>query len=79
MRYFSVTCEHGHHGNRRYQPITFAFASEDALEAMDKAKQMPGVKHGRPVISCCEISRAEYYRLRQYSAYERLEEKPWLG
>lgn len=70
-RYFAVTCRHGHHGARRYEPITFAIVAENAMEACDKALQMPGVKHSKPVLACEEISRAMYYEMRQKSAYER--------
>lgn len=71
MKFFAVTCKHGHHGARRFEPITFAIAAESLLDACDKARQMPGVKHDQPVISCEEISRAKYYEMRQMSAYER--------
>lgn len=79
MRYFCVTCKQGHHGNRRHQPITFAFQAMNAIEAMDKAKAMPSVKHDCPIISCREISANEYYRMRQISAYRKVEERPWLN
>ena len=71
MRYFAVTCRHGHHGAKQYEPITFAIVAEDLLEACDKARQMPGVKHDQPVLACKEISRLHYYELRQTSAYQR--------
>lgn len=73
MRYFSVTCMRGHCGGRKFMPITFAFAAENAMEAMDKAKAMPGVKHDRPIMGLREITCKEYYMLRQRSAYERAE------
>ena len=71
MRYFSVQCKHGHHGRGRYVPIIFAIEAANAIEAMDKAKAMPGVKHSSPIISCYEITQTEYIRYRQISAYER--------
>lgn len=74
MRYFAVTCAHGHHGNGRFVPITFVFESENMIDAMDRAKAMPGVKHHRPVIACREITESEYNRLMQSSAYKRMEE-----
>ena len=79
MRYFCVTCKQGHHGNGRHQPITFAFEANNAIEAMDKAKAMPGVKHDCPIISCSEISISEYMRMRKYSAYKKVEDRPWLN
>ena len=73
MRYYSVTCMRGHCGDQRYIPITFAIMSENAVEAMEKAKAMPGVKHDRPVLKLTEITCKQYYIMRQRSAYERAE------
>ena len=70
-KYFAVTCRHGHFGTKRYEPITFAIIADNAIEACDKARQMPGVKHDAPVIACRAISQATYYTMRQMSAYER--------
>lgn len=72
-RYFRVTAKHGHCGNKRYMPITFVFLAKDAVCAMDMAKRMPGVKHGQTILSCEEISYAEYLEYRKKSAYERME------
>jgi len=74
MGYYRVTCKHGHHGKKRYVPITFAFLAKDAIRAMDLAKNMPGVKHTLPILECHEISYAEYMEYRKKSAYERLED-----
>ena len=71
MRYFAVTCKHGHHGARRYLPITFAVAANTAIEACDYARAMPGVKHDQTVIACKEIGYSRYAKLRSISAYER--------
>lgn len=71
IRYFSVTCKHGHHGARHFEPITFAIAAETAMDACDRAREMPGVKHGQPVLACKEISPYVYWTMRQISAYER--------
>lgn len=71
MRYFAVTCKQGHHGIRRYYPITFAIAAETLLEACDQAKAMPGVKHSQPVLKCEEITFEKYVDLYNKSAYER--------
>jgi len=79
MRYFCVTCKQGHHGDRRYQPISFAFEATNAVEAMDKAKAMPSVKHDSPIIACREISLSEYINMRRLSAYRRVEDRPWLN
>lgn len=74
MRYYRVTAKRGHCGRRKYMPITFVFAAQDAVCAMDLAKNMPGVKHGQMIIDCREISYADYMEYRRVSAYERLEE-----
>ena len=73
IRYYRVTCKHGHCGRGRYQPISFVFFAKDAITAMDMAKAMPGVKHTAPIISCHEISYAEYLEERKVSAYQRME------
>lgn len=75
MKYFAVTCKHGHHGAKNYCPITFAVAANTAIEACDFAKAMPGVKHDQTVIKCTEISFENYVQLRKQSAYERAQFK----
>lgn len=74
MRYFAVTCKHGHHGNRKYFPITFVFDAEDAISAMDRGKKMPGVKHDAPILECREISYSEYIERRKMSAYHMMKD-----
>ena len=72
-RYFRVTCKHGHFGNGRYQPISFSILAKDAVTAMNIAKAMPGVKHTAMVLTCQEISCAEFLNNRKVSAYRRME------
>ena len=72
MRYFAVTCRHGHFGTKRYQPITFAVQADDIFEACEKAKAFPGVKHTAPVLRCAEISHSEFEHLSSINAYERM-------
>lgn len=71
MRYFLITCHRGHCGVGRSTEITFAIAARNLLEAMDKAKRMPSVKHTRMIIQGKEISGAEYDGYRKVSAYDR--------
>lgn len=71
MRYFAVTCKHGHHGARNFCPITFGIAAETAIDACAHAQSMPGVKHDQIVINCTEITLEEYNEMRKQSAYER--------
>jgi hypothetical protein len=60
MRYYKVICPRGHVGTKRYATITFYFAAENALSAMDKGKRMGGIKHSRMPLSCQEITVDEY-------------------
>ena len=71
IRYFFVTCHRGHCGVGHSTEIKFAIAAANLLEAMDKAKRMPSVKHTRMIIAGAEITKAEYEEYRQHSAYER--------
>ena len=73
MRYFLVMCPHGHHGNGQYCEITFAFEARNMLDAMDKAKRMPGVKHTRMILKAQEITHAEYTEFRKVSAYKKFQ------
>lgn len=71
-RYYLITCMRGHCGMGHGTEITFAFEAKNLLEAMDKAKRMPAVKHTRMICSGKEIDKEEYNRYRQISAYKRL-------
>lgn len=73
MRYFKVVAKGGHVGTGRYEPLSFAFAAESILDAMDKARAMPGVKHSdsSAILSAREVTFDEFTKLRRISAYER--------
>lgn len=71
MKYYAVTCKHGHHGCNKYVPITFAVIAESALQACDCARAQPGVKHTQIVLSCKEIPFETYLEYSKTSAYER--------
>ena len=73
MRYFMVTCSRGHCGTGHEAVIKFAFESRNLIEAMDKAKRMPSVKHTRGILNGKEISRIEYEEYIKISAYKRYE------
>lgn len=65
-----MTMERGHVGTGNFsQHITFYFAAENMLRAMDLAKRMPGVKHSRMPMGK-EISYEEYCSKRGYNAYQ---------
>lgn len=70
-RYFKITCLRGHGGfNHTATDITFVFESENLLEAMDRAKRMPSVKHTRMIVSGYEISFQEYQKRIKNNAYK---------
>lgn len=73
MKYFSILAKHGHMGNGKYAPIRFGIEAQNLIEAIDKVKVMPGVKHDSPslILGAKEITFAEYCNLRNKSAYER--------
>lgn len=69
MKYYAMTMERGHVGTGNFdQHITFYFAAESMLKAMDLAKKMPGVKHSRMPMGK-EITYEEYLSKRGYNAY----------
>lgn len=71
MKYYMIMCQRGHVGRNRSTEIKFAFQSRNLIEAMDRAKKMPSVKHARGIIHGYEITEAEYIEYRKRSAYER--------
>lgn len=71
MKYYLITCHRGHCGSNRSTEITFAFKAANLLEAQDRAKRMPSVKHTRGILYGREITEAEYIAYREKSAYER--------
>ena len=72
MKFYLVTCHRGHCGVGHSTEITFAFRARNLLEAMDKARKMPSVKHTRMIISGHEITEQEYNQRRQRSAYKMI-------
>lgn len=71
MRFFKVNCKGGHVGRGHYRELTFYFEAKNLLEAMNKAKNMPGVKHSKPVLNACEIPEEKYRLMIKKSAYHR--------
>ena len=72
MKFFMIRCERGHMGTGRSIDITFAIAANNLLEAQDKAKRMPSVKHTRGIMFGHEITFEEYTNYRKISAYDRM-------
>lgn len=77
MKYYLITCVRGHCGRGRTSEISFAMMAANLLEATDKARRMPSVKHSRGVLAGKEITEAEYYAYRNISAYERRPQGSW--
>ena len=70
-KYYMVVCHRGHCGCGHSTEIKFAIKAKNLLEACDKARHLPSVKHTRMVVYGNEISEQEYIEYRQVSAYER--------
>ena len=71
MKYFMITCARGHGGSGHSTEIKFAIAATNLIEACDKARKMPSVKHTRGALYGREIEYTEYIEYTQISAYER--------
>ena len=71
MKYYMVICHRGHCGSGHSTEIKFVFIVNNAIEAMDKARRMPSVKHTKLVMIAKEIEATEYNEYRQISAYDR--------
>lgn len=71
MKYFMVMCHRGHCGIGHSTEIKFAIKANNLIEACDKARRMPSVKHTRLAIYGKEITEQEYNEYRRISAYER--------
>lgn len=71
MKYYMIICHRGHCGTGHSTEIKFVFIANNAIEAMDKARRMPSVKHTRLAMIVKEITSIEYNEYRQISAYER--------
>ncbi len=70
-KYYMVVCHRGHAGTGHGTEIKFAIAANNLLDACNKARKMPSVKHTRGAIFGKEITYDEYREYRQVSAYER--------
>ena len=75
MKYFMITCHRGHCGCGHSTEIKFAFRAKNLLDACDKAKRMPSVKHTRIAIYGKEITEQEYNEYRKVSAYPRANQR----
>lgn len=64
-----ITCHRGHCGCGHSTEIKFAIKAKNLLDACDKARRMPSVKHTRMVICGKKISFEEYNEYRKISAY----------
>lgn len=71
MKFYMITCSRGHCGTGHSTEIKFAIAANNLLDACDKARRMPSVKHTRVALYGHEITAEEYNEYRSISAYER--------
>ena len=71
MKFYMVMCSRGHCGTGHSTEIKFAICAKNLLDAMDKAKRMPSVKHTRMILHGYEITEQEYNEYRERSAYQR--------
>ena len=71
MKFYMIMCHRGHCGTGHSTEIKFAIRANNLLEACDKARRMPSVKHTRLAIYGKEITEQEYNEYRQVSAYDR--------
>ena len=60
MKYFKAVMKMGHCGRGRYREVPVFIYAETLLKAMDRAKNMPGIKHGNLPISVIEITKDEF-------------------
>lgn len=75
MKFYMVMCHRGHCGNGHSTEIKFAIRANNLIEACDKARRMPSVKHTRMAIYGKEITEQEYNEYRKISAYERFDQQ----
>ena len=72
MNYYRISCKFGHSGTGQYRDIVFYIAASGINKAMNKAKNMPGVKHNSSSVitglKC--ITKEEYFEHRKESAYK---------
>lgn len=71
MKFYMVMCSRGHCGTGHSTEIKFAIKAKNLLDACDKARRMPSVKHTRIALYGKEITEQEYNDFRKISAYER--------
>ena len=72
MNYYIVKCKLGHSGSGQHREISFNIKARNAIDAMDRAKRMPGVKHNSStvVLGLKQITQEEYVQNRKESAYK---------
>lgn len=75
LKYFMIICHRGHCGCGHSTEIKFAICAKNLLDACDKAKRMPSVKHTRMAIYGREITEQEYHEYRKISAYQRANQR----
>ena len=76
MKYYKVKVLGGHMGGGNIRELIFYIKADSIMDATDKARKMPGVKHdgNQTVQRAEEISKQEYVEGRKTSAYDRVSE-----
>lgn len=70
MKHYKVVCIMGHRGTgNNNSEIVFCFKAKDIIEAQDRAKKMPAVKHTKGILLAKEITFEEYQILSERNAY----------
>lgn len=77
MNYYKISCKYGHSGTGKYRDIVFYIEAPSAVVAVNKARQMPGVKHdsSSATTGLRMISEEEYRECRKDSAYKNFKKK----
>lgn len=73
QKFFKVKAKGGHMGAGNEAELIFYIKAKDAIEAMNKVRRMPAVKHNKEnaILGVLAISEEEYNQGRKdYSAYD---------
>ena len=62
MKYYKVQVPLGHLGSSKALPTWLYFEAENILEAVDRARSFPGVKHSKLPYQALEIKEEEYIK-----------------
>lgn len=71
-KFYKITCLVGHKATHKEKTLTFVIKAKNMLDACDKARKMPSVKHHKidTIQYAIEISEKEYKEKIKESAYQ---------